>query len=133
MAIRLSVVLVLAAAVGALVVLYRLRREADARRGSVGLPPLPFDLVSSLGPTWVVFTTPLCVTCDQVERILVDAFPDERVVKVDVTVRTELCEAYEVRRAPTVVRGDTAGVVSDRLVGVEAVQEHLARLDRPAV
>ena len=129
MAARLVVLVVLAFAVGGLAVVYRLRRRADGRRGSAGLPPLPADLVGQSDATWVVFTTPWCVSCDQVEQMLGDAFPRDHVVKVDATVRTELADLYDVRRAPTIVRADAVGSVTDRLVGVEGVRALLARQD----
>lgn len=110
---------VLAVALAAWV--HRRRSWRDGARGSHGLPPVPGHLLGA-GTTWVIFTTPLCASCEAVEEHLRRAFPQDRVVKVDATVDTELAERYHVRRAPTVLRVDGRGTVTERLVGPDAVR-----------
>jgi hypothetical protein len=127
-AVRLLVVAVLVALVAAASWAYRRRSAADAARGAAEgeWPDLPAELAGGPPGTWVVFSTPMCVTCTTVQADLERAFPGHRVVKVDATQRPDLADRYAVRRAPTVIRATPSGQVRNRLVGLEGVRAHLA-------
>jgi hypothetical protein len=104
---------------------YRRSRRLDAATTTLGLPALPASFVAGAPATWVIFTTPLCVSCVAVEAELRQAHPDDNVFLVDATEQPDLADAYRVRRAPTVVRADREGRVTARLVGVEGVRDHV--------
>ncbi len=118
---RLLVIAGVVVVVAIVAVAYARARSRDERRGGHGFPRLPADLLRA-PTTWVVFTTPYCASCDSVEATLHRTFPGDAVVKVDATVEVELADRYAVRRAPTVLRADARGTVTDRLVGADAVQ-----------
>src|SRR5689334_23328734 len=127
---RLIVVVALVGAIVALNTWYRRRARADAARRTDAWPALPDDVLTgagagAAGDGWVIFTTPVCAACRQVEAALHRERPDEHVVLVDVTTRPDLGERYDVRRAPTTLAVDAAGRVAARLVGVEDVVAHL--------
>jgi thiol-disulfide isomerase/thioredoxin len=124
--VRLGLVALILVLVAGAALAYRRSRTLDERRGVYGLPPLPLELVSGASGTWVIFTTPYCVSCEAVERDLRRVYPAEAVVKIDATERPELAERYGIRRAPTVLRSDPAGRVLARIVGPEGVRRHLA-------
>ena len=126
MLIRLFIAAVMAAFVLGLAMRYARAKRVDAAAGADGLLPLPAALASSDSPTWVIFTTPLCVSCDAVAAELTAAYPGDDVVKVDATEEPQLAERYGVRRAPTVIHADRTGQVVLRLVGVDAVHAHVA-------
>lgn len=154
MALRLLLVAVLVLAGGGLTLAYRRRRALDDRRGAVDpatgdrWPDLPAELLATelvaaepaapapappvtsgvapgAGRTWVIFTTPLCVSCEAVRRDLVAHEPTSRVLTVDATVRPDLAERYGIQRAPTTVLADERGRIQARLVGPEGVRAHL--------
>ncbi len=134
---RLVVVLALVAVAALVAAAYRCRRRDDERLGALDAPNgearwphLPNDLRSATGPTWVIFTTPLCASCEGVRAALVAHDPDSHVVTVDATVHPELSDRYGVRRAPTTVLADPTGRITERLVGPEAVLDHLRDADR---
>lgn len=121
---RLFVLLVLAGGLTWLRLAMLRRRRADAGRGAKGLPSVPAALRGG-GAAWIIFTTPVCAACGNVEQILQRARPGERVVLVDATTDPELADRWDIRRAPTTLRAEADGTVSARLVGVEAVREHV--------
>jgi hypothetical protein len=125
MAGRILVLLVLGALVAGLALRYLRGRRADASVDATALPQLPAALRAPATATWVIFTTPLCASCDAVEAQLRAAHPADAVLKVDATREPALAERYRVRRAPTVVHADPSGRVIERLVGAEAVREHV--------
>jgi len=90
------------------------------RGGPAGEPP---------PATWVIFSTPLCVSCTAVQADLERHFPHHRVVKIDATERPDLAARYEVRRAPTTILADAKGVVVERLVGPEGVRAFIGDAD----
>jgi hypothetical protein len=126
--VRLLTLVVLGVGVAAVSVAYRRRTVADeGLRATTPTgsrwPDLPADLiVAGVSNTWVIFTTPLCVSCDHVQADLERAFPHHAVTKVDATERADLADPYEVRRAPTTLLADHDGRIIDRLVGPEAVR-----------
>jgi thiol-disulfide isomerase/thioredoxin len=126
MLIRLFIAAVLVAFVFGLRLRYARAQRIDAATGADGLLPLPAALVARKAPTWVIFTTPLCVSCDAVAAELTTAYPSDEVVKVDATEEPQLAERYAVRRAPTVIHADRTGRVVLRLVGADAVHAHVA-------
>jgi hypothetical protein len=115
-----GLVTVLAAAPG----WYR-RRQARLQRGPQAHPPVPAELLDGAERTWLLFTTPWCVSCGPVEEQLRAADPEARVVKVDATRQPDLAGIFSVRTAPTALLADGAGRVQARLVGVEAVSQYL--------
>ncbi len=131
MALRLAVLIVLAAAVAVAVLRYKRRAAADAAlrandTSGASWPPVPADLLSAgSARTWVIFTTPLCASCPQVHADLSGSFPGDTVVKVDATERTDLADVYAIRRAPTTLLAGADGSVLDRLVGPEAVRSYI--------
>lgn len=126
MLVRLLIILVLAAIVAVIALRYARSRRLDAAVAVDGLPALPPGIVQHEARTWVIFTTPLCVSCNAVEAELHVAYPGDAVVKVDATEEPQLAERYRVRRAPTVLHADRSGRVLLRLVGAEAVRDHVA-------
>jgi hypothetical protein len=125
MTVRIVILVLLASTVMALALRYRAGREADIRRGAVGLPRLPEWLRAPSGRTWVVFTTPWCTSCEAVEADLQARFPDDTVVRVDAVEHPELTQRYDVRRAPTVLAAGPDGAVSTRAVGLDGVRQTL--------
>jgi hypothetical protein len=128
---RLLVVVVLLGVAGAVTVAYRHRRARDERLGThdrpsgeARWPTLPSELSAAGEPTWVIFTTPLCVSCDAVRADLVAHDPTSRVLTVDATERPDLSDRYGVRRAPTTILAAPDGRIVERLVGPEAVRDH---------
>lgn len=147
---RLAVVVVLLVAGALVTVWYRRRSARDEAVGTVDevgaslWPDVDPELRSALGPvahepahqpapTWVIFTTPLCVSCNAVQADLERSFPHHAVHKLDATERPDLADRYGVRRAPTTILADTNGRVVERLVGPEAVREFIGAIDDPAL
>lgn len=129
---RLLVVALLLGIAAGVTLVYRRRRADDEQLGAVDTtngedrwPDLPGELTSPAKPTWVIFTTPLCVSCDAVRADLVAHDPTSRVVTIDATERPDLSDRYGVRRAPTTILADPSGRITERLVGPEAVRAHL--------
>lgn len=120
---RLSLVLALLVLLAVGNVLYR-RRIAGLQRIGTG-EVLPAELRGP-GSTWVVFTTPTCVTCGPVLAHLRRTHHGATVTAVDATERPDLSDALEVRAAPTVLRADRNGVIDLRLAGPAATAEFFA-------
>ena len=132
MLLRLLLVVVLVAIGAVITAAYRRRRmvdqelgAVDERSGEARWPDLPAELGPADRPTWVIFTTPLCVSCDAVRADLLARSPGSRVITVDATERPDLSDRYGVRRAPTTILADAGGRIAERLVGIEAVRDHL--------
>jgi hypothetical protein len=123
--VRAATVLAVVALVALCALLYQRSRRIDMGRGASGWPPLPARLVGASDATWVIFTTPLCVSCDAVEADLQLRFPSQAIEKIDATTDTDLARSYGVKRAPTVLRADARGSITARLVGVEGVRSYL--------
>jgi hypothetical protein len=129
---RLLIVAVILGVAALLTAAYRRRRASDEQLGTVDTtsgearwPRLPTELVSAAQPTWVIFTTPLCVSCDAVRADLLAHDPTSTVLTIDATERPDLSDRYGVRRAPTTILADPSGRITERLVGPEAVRAHL--------
>lgn len=127
---KLGIVLFLASLVAVIAVRYQRGVRADtARRGAhhgIQWPSVPATELASGSPgTWLIFTTPLCASCDAVKAMIAAARPDHAVRLVDATERVDFADRYEVRRAPTTLYVDRDGRVLDRLVGPEAVKAAL--------
>jgi hypothetical protein len=130
MAVRLAILVLLGVGVAVAVTLYRARSDHDAglrSRDAAGdeWPPVPGELLAAAARTWLVFTTPMCASCPQVQADLESTFPGDAVVKVDATEHPELAQRYAVRRAPTTLLASADGSVLDRLVGPEAVRSFI--------
>lgn len=98
----------------------------DVRTVAPPVPPVPASLLDGAERTWVLFTTPWCASCGQVEEELRAREPESRLVKVDATREPYLADAFHVRAAPTVLLADGTGEVRARLVGVDAVRGYVA-------
>ena len=147
--IRLLIVVVLGGLIAVVNLVYRQRRSADAALGAVDAttgaarwPDLPTELLDPAGAkaapahgtaTWVIFSTPLCVSCAAVQADLERHFPHHRVHKIDAIERPDLADPYDVRRAPTTIVADATGRIIERLVGPEAVREFIGTADDPAL
>jgi hypothetical protein len=83
---------------------------------------LPVELRGP-GATWVVFTTPTCVTCGPVLHHLRSSEHGATVTAIDATERPDLSDALAVRAAPTVLRAGRDGVVDLRLAGPAAASQ----------
>jgi hypothetical protein len=125
---RVVILIAIVGGVAALTVWHRRRVAADATSGAARWPALPDELsaANANGSSWVIFTTPLCVSCRQVEAELARSRPDDRVIMIDATAQPDLADRYGVKRAPTTIAADHRGRVVARLVGVEDVRAHLA-------
>jgi hypothetical protein len=121
---RLSVVLVLLVVFAVAPVLWR-RRQVRVERGPAVEPTVPASLLDGADRTWLLFTTPWCVSCGPVEERLRVVDPDTRLVKVDATQHSDVARALAVRSAPTALLADRDGQVQARLVGPEAVDRYL--------
>src|SRR4029077_13366678 len=119
MLLRLLTLVAMGVAVGVIAVAYRRRSEADVAlraRTTAGAawPDLPVELRDpSVACTWVIFTTPLCVSCAHVRGDLERDFPHHAVITVDAAERPERADPYEVRRAPTTLLADHDGHIID--------------------
>ena len=150
--VRLVIVAVLVGAGAIVNARYRRRTAEDLAVGAVDhagaslWPDLPGDLRAATAaaeptsgqparprPTWIIFTTPLCVSCNAVQADLERHFPHHDVRKVDATDRPDLADLYGVRRAPTTVLADTTGRIVERLVGPEAVRDFIGSVDDAAL
>jgi hypothetical protein len=98
------------------------RRLKTAPRTSAALPS---RITGGAERTWVVFTTPMCTTCDPVVERLRAAEPSTNVIKIDATVERDLADTLRIRTAPTAVLADARGVVRTQLVGADAVVHYL--------
>lgn len=130
MTVRLLLLLALTGSVVWFKVMWQRSRTADERRSTNGLPRVPSALRGGRA-AWVIFTTPTCVACRTVERLLADERPGDRVVRIDATTDPDLAARWDVRRAPTTLMVDSDGNVQKRLVGAEAVRHHLATAGGP--
>ncbi len=139
---RLAIVAALVAVGTVITIVYRRRSAADENLGVVDAtgaslwPDLPEQLhdgATRPPATWVIFSTPLCVSCTAVQADLELNFPHHRVIKVDATEHPDLAERYEVRRAPTTIVADVAGRIVERFVGPEAVREFIGTAEDPAL
>ncbi|MCX7619269.1 MAG: thioredoxin family protein [Acidimicrobiales bacterium] len=137
MATRMLIIVSLVLVIAGLTVAYRRRNATDealgARRAaSPDWPQLPTEFLVAGAPcTWLIFTTPLCASCDLVESDLARAFPHHAVTKLDATARPEVASLYQVRRAPTTVLADHNGTILERLVGPEAVRAFVGAVEDP--
>ena len=141
MLLRLLLVAVLVGAGAGLTWSYRRRRTQDGQRGAIDTgtgerrwPDLPDDVGVAAGEprlataterTWVIFTTPLCGSCDSVRADLTHHEPASRVLTIDATVRPDLSDRYGVQRAPTAILADRDGHIIERVVGPEGIRAYL--------
>ncbi len=135
--------LALVAIGGAITIWYKRRSAADEALGATDeatgdarWPALPDELRLAGEParaTWIIFSTPLCVSCSAVQADLEQHFPHHAVRKVDATERPDLADLYQVRRAPTTVVADATGRIVERFVGPEAVREFIGTAQDPAL
>lgn len=129
---RLAILAVLAMFVAVAVLAHRRRSARDEALGAADAdgtrwPEVPDHFLDAGAPrTWLIFTTPMCASCPQVQADLESSFPSDRVVKVDAVEHAELADRYSIRRAPTTLLADAEGSVLDRLVGPEAVRSYIA-------
>lgn len=137
---RLAIVAVLVAVVALANTAYQRRRAADEALGATDhatgrarWPDLPDELRQGTTATWIIFSTPLCVSCSAVQADLERNFPHHVVRKVDATERPDLADRYEVRRAPTTIVADATGRIVERLVGPEAVRDFIGTAEDPAL
>lgn len=105
-----------------------LRRRQPTRSTLDGHTRLPDDLVGAGAVSWIVFSTPYCVSCDAVADMLRAEDPLAWVRVTDVSERPDLVRELGIRRAPTTVLADPDGRIRLKLVGLEAVREHLRSL-----
>lgn len=81
---------------------------------------LPTTITAGRNRTWVLFTTPYCATCAQVEAQLAKHDPSTAVVRVDATRNTDLADRFAITTAPTLLLAARDGSVLGRYVGTEA-------------
>lgn len=122
---------ILALALGASAWWFRSRWHAVAaawRGNDRRLPRVPSALRGGRAG-WVLFVAPDSGAC-QTARQLIERHPrgDNVVVVVDATTDPELVARWSVERVPTALEVDATGVVTNRLVGVDAVRRHLGGL-----
>jgi hypothetical protein len=119
----LAVLTVLSMLGAARPLLARSRRRAD----SAALPDenLAAFAVAGAPRTWVVFTTPYCVTCGPLIDEIEVTFGEHGVVALDASEHGDLADRLGVRRSPTVFELDGDGAVVNRTIGAEATRAHL--------
>ena len=92
------------------------RRRRRPQAGAV----FPSTMTGGRDRTWVLFTTPFCATCPQVEAQLAKHDPGTTVVKVDASRDTQLATRFAVMTAPTLLLAARDGSVLGRYVGTDA-------------
>lgn len=107
-------------------VLYR-RRLAATHDAAERVP----SRYRSADGSWVIFSTPTCVNCGAIANHLTAAGFDA-VHIVDLTVEPELGAEFNVRTAPTLLRIDPAGAVSERASGAGPSTEMARRYGQVA-
>ena len=115
----------LASVVGAIVIalgfgLYRRATDGRARRVQGELAAGPWAGRLGERATFVQFSSPICAPCRSTERVLsgiADETPGVAHLDVDVSERLDLADEFDIRRTPTVLVLDAAGLVRQRLVG----------------
>ena len=90
------------------------------RRQPHAAATLPATVTAGRDRTWVLFTTPFCATCRQVEAQLARHDPHTPVVRIDASRETELAARFAVMTAPTLLLAGGDGVVLGHYVGTEA-------------
>ena len=73
--------------------------------------------------TWVVFTTPLCVSCGPAVEQLRRKRPDAGMVVLDSTQHADLVERFKIRTAPTALLASSDGTVVARHAGAAAIRD----------
>ncbi len=73
--------------------------------------------------TWVVFTTPMCVSCGPAVEQLRRKRPDAGMVVLDATQHTDLAERFKIRTAPTALLASSDGTVLTRHAGAAAIRD----------
>ena len=96
------------------------KMAARRRRRPHGDATLPPTVTAGRERTWVLFTTPFCATCNQVEAQLARHDPHTPVVRIDASRETELAARFAVMTAPTLLRAGPGGAVLGHYVGTEA-------------
>jgi hypothetical protein len=122
MIVRLVVVLAVVA------LAFAARLALQRRRGwstEEALPSARFPgwVTNGAARTWVVFTTPYCVSCGPIVEHLEGADPRARVVTVDASRHLGLARDFSVRQAPTVFESDGRGHPIRRFNGADAVRQ----------
>jgi len=117
---RVQLVILVVTLVGLANLGYRRRLAALQMTGPAEV--LPSELRGP-GTTWVVFTTPTCVTCGPVLSLLRSTESGATVTAIDASERPDLSDALSVRAAPTVLRANADGVIDLRLAGPAAASE----------
>lgn len=96
-------------------------RRDRTRRGNTAT--LPTAITQGRDRTWVLFTTPFCTTCRDVEAQLRISDPDTTVVRIDASRELDLADRFAVQTAPTLLLASADGTVRQRHVGAaDAVQ-----------
>jgi thiol-disulfide isomerase/thioredoxin len=114
------------------------RRLTDGRARAISSSQQPrldrAQLGDDLGPdaTFVQFSATVCAPCRATHRVLsevVSERPGVVHIDVDAESRLDLVEEFSIRRTPTVLVLDGAGVVRHRIVGAARKDEELGALD----
>lgn len=89
------------------------------QRRPIAVAVVPDALVPD-SPSWLVLTTPWCASCGPVVDRL-EAVGSLPVVVVDLAERPEVSRVLDVRQAPTVLRVEPDGAITERAAGPAAL------------
>ena len=94
--------------------------EARRRRRPQPNATIPGAVTAGRDRTWVLFTTPFCASCPQVEALLAKHDPGTTVVRIDASTDTSLAKRFAITTAPTLLLAARDGSVIGRHVGTAA-------------
>ena len=92
--------------------------EGRRERSRIGTAAtLPATITEGRDRTWVLFTTPYCTSCRDVEAQLRSHDPGTPVVRIDASRELALAERFAIQSAPTLLLAGADGSVEERHVG----------------
>jgi hypothetical protein len=120
-----AVVVVIVAVVARAYRDHRARAASSAARTSAGPQRVPARLLGGADRTWIVFTSPYCVSCGPLAEHLRRSDPTAEVVVVDASRDPAAARELKVLSAPTTFLVDADGRVAGRFVGSPSVHRFL--------
>ncbi len=84
---------------------------------------MPTAMLGGRSHTWVVFTTPMCVSCGPAVEQLRRKRPDAGMVVLDATEHADLAGRFKIRTAPTALLARADGTIIARHAGAAAIRD----------